>query len=205
MKRVLFLSMLLLSQCDPAYADVFRPWGPQTSEFSGTSSAVKPTNGLKAGAIFRETDTYRQYRYTGGPDKGDSTDWVHMPEEVTLGTAEAGERIEDSTTGTDYSSTSMECGMSAEIDLSGNTSTTVYDGPAILCGYTLSVTIGTAAATIDDNTTAKVTIPVSFPVNYYGPMGKIFETSLIVNPADTSTGTLQLDYRPMDADNTWVP
>lgn len=117
----------------------------------------------------------------------------------------AGERIEDSTTGTDYLSTSPECAMSAEIDLSGNTSTTVYNGPAILCGYALTVTIGTAAVTIDDNTTAKKTLPVSWPVGDYGPMGLIFETSLVVNPADTSTGTLQLYYRPLDADNTWVP
>ena len=119
--------------------------------------------------------------------------------------ARAGERIEDSTTGTDYSSTSMECGQSAEIDLSGNTSTTVYNGPAILCGYTLSVTVGTAAVTIDDNVTAKKTLPVSWPIGYYGPMGSIFETSLVVNPADTSTGTLQIEYRPLDADTTWAP
>ncbi len=95
--------------------------------------------------------------------------------------------------------------MSAEINLATDASTTVYNGPAILCGYTLSVTVGTEAATIDDNATAKITLPVSWPVNYYGPMGKIFETSLIVNPGTNSTGTLQLDYRPLDADNTWVP
>ena len=119
--------------------------------------------------------------------------------------ATAGERNEDSTTGTDYVSTSPECGMSAEINLATDASTTVYNGPAILCGYTLSVTVGTEAATIDDNTTAKITLPISWPVNYYGPMGKIFETSLVVNPGTNSTGTLQLDYRPLDADNTWVP
>ena len=123
----------------------------------------------------------------------------------TLVDALSGERNEDSTTGTDYLSTSTECGMSAEINLATDASTTVYPGPAILCGYTLSVTVGTAAATIDDNATAKMTLPVSWPVGYYGPMGAIFETSLVVNPADTSTGTLQLYYRPLDAGNTWVP
>lgn len=113
--------------------------------------------------------------------------------------AMAGERNEDSTTGTDYQSVAPECAYSAEIDLSGNSSTTVYNGPAILCGYTLTVTIGTAAATIDDNTTAKMTLPVSWPIGDYPNIWGIFETSLVVNPADTSTGTLQLRYRPLDA------
>lgn len=124
---------------------------------------------------------------------------------VTLVDALSGERNEDSTTGTDYLSTSEECGMSAEVDLSGNSSTEVYPGPAILCGYRMVVAVGTAAATIDDNTTAKMTIPVAWPVGEYHVEGAIFETSLIINPADTSTGTLQLRYRPLDADNTWVP
>lgn len=197
--------LALIASCDPAYATVYKVTGQMPETFVGLAADTKPVMGVHPGARFMETDTNNLYIWNGTDTGGTSSNWVEHYEAVTQGTATAGERIEDSTTGTDYSSTSMECGMSAEIDLSGNTSTTVYNGPAILCGYTLSVTVGTAAVTIDDNTTAKMTLPVSWPVNYYGPMGKIFETSLVVNPADTSTGTLQLDYRPLDADSTWVP
>ena len=166
----------------------------------GDSGDTKPTaTTVPIGSSFYETDTHQRYRVD------DTGAWVNWAVPTYKTHADAGERIEDSTTGTDYSSTSMECGQSAEIDLSGNTSTTVYNGPAILCGYTLSVTVGTAAVTIDDNVTAKKTLPVSWPIGYYGPMGSIFETSLVVNPADTSTGTLQIEYRPLDADTTWAP
>lgn len=113
--------------------------------------------------------------------------------------AQAGERNEDSTTGTDYQSVAPECAYSAEINLSTDASTTVYPGPAILCGYTLTVTIGTEAATIDDNTTAKMTLPVSWPIGDYPNIWGIFETSLVVNPGTNSTGTLQVRYRPLDA------
>ena len=113
--------------------------------------------------------------------------------------AHAGERNEDSTTGTDYQSVAAECAYSAEINLATDASTTVYAGPAILCGYTLTVTIGTEAATIDDNTTAKMTLPVSWPIGDYPNIWGIFETSLVVNPGTNSTGTLQLRYRPLDA------
>jgi len=112
---------------------------------------------------------------------------------------QAGERNEDSTTGTDYMSTSEECKTSAIIDLSSDASTTVYNGPAILNWAYLSVTIGTEAATIDDNTTAKLNLPVSLAVGVHPFKGARFDTSLVVNPGTTSTGTLTLCYRPLDS------
>lgn len=205
MKNLILAFAVLVASCQPAYATVYKVTGQMPEMFVGLAADTKPVSGVHPGARFMETDTNNLYIWNGPDNGGTSSNWIEHYEAVTQGTATAGERIEDSTTGTDYLSTSPECAMSAEIDLSGNTSTTVYNGPAILCGYALTVTIGTAAATIDDNTTAKKTLPVSWPVGDYGPMGLIFETSLVVNPADTSTGTLQLYYRPLDADNTWAP
>lgn len=117
----------------------------------------------------------------------------------------AGERNEDSTTGTDYQAVAPECGMSAQIDLSSDASTTVNPGPTILCGYRVLVTVGVQAATFDDGSTAKMTIPVSWPVGEHEGFGAIFETSLVVNPDNTSTGTLQVFYKPAPSYLNWVP
>lgn len=112
--------------------------------------------------------------------------------------ADAGERNEDSTTGTDYSSVSRECDMQAAIDLSVDASTTI-NGATILCGYYLSVSVGTAAISLDDNATVKLPIPVAWTVGYYTNLDLLFRTSLVVNPGDTSTGTLYLWTRPGDS------
>lgn len=110
----------------------------------------------------------------------------------------AGERNEDSEDGDDYASVSRECDPQASINLATDASTT-YTGPIILCGYTLTVTVGTEAATIDDNATAKVDLPVSWPIGNYPGMDLLFRTSLVVNPGTNSTGTLRVWTRPGDA------
>jgi len=117
----------------------------------------------------------------------------------TLTRAISGERNPSSTTGTDYLSVSEECKTSAIIDLATDASTTVYNGPVILNWAYLSVTIGTEAATIDDNTTAKLNLPVSLAVGVHPFKGARFDTSLVVNPGTNSTGTLTLCYRPLDS------
>lgn len=119
--------------------------------------------------------------------------------------ADAGERNEGSLTGQDYTATAPECAMSAQIDLSNDASTTINPGPTILCGYRLLVTVGTTAVTFDDSTTAKMTIPVSWPVGEHDGFGAIFEQSLVVNPDNTSTGTIQLFWKPAPSYLNWVP
>lgn len=114
----------------------------------------------------------------------------------------AGERNITSTTGTDYMATSLECKPSGEIDLASG-STTVYNGPAILCGYIITVTPGTAASSIDDNSTAKIPLPVSFPVNSYSAHGAIFATSLKLTRGASATGKLVLMYHPLDTSVAW--
>lgn len=116
-----------------------------------------------------------------------------------LSRAIAGERNPSSDTGTDYLSVSPECKMSATIDLSTDASTTVYPGPALLCNVWLSTTVGTEAATIDDNTTAKITLPLALPIGSHQFNGARFDTSLVLNPGTTSTGTIMLEYRPLDS------
>lgn len=117
----------------------------------------------------------------------------------TLARAIAGERNPSSTTGTDYLSVSPECKMSATIDLATDASTTVHPGPALLCNVWLSTTVGMEAATIDDNTTAKITLPLALPIGSHNFHGARFDTSLVLNPGTTSTGTIMLEYRPLDS------
>lgn len=83
-----------------------------------------------------------------------------------------------------------ECNMTV-IDLSGNDSTVVSAVPALLLGIYIDVTIGTTAVTIDDDTTAKITLPVAIAVGSNLDFhAALFATNLTVNPADDSTGTI---------------
>ncbi len=119
-------------------------------------------------------------------------------------TKTSGERNEESTTGADYVCIAEEGAMSSEIDLSGNSSTTVWPGPALLLGIWVETTIATEAVTIDDNTTARLTVPIALPIGYHNLGGVIFESNLTVNPGDGSTGKIRLKYRPLDPSVTWA-
>lgn len=198
--------LALIASCDPAYADVFRPWGPQTQEYSGTSSAVKPTNNQKAGAIFRETDTFRQYRYTGDPDQGTSADWVHLPEEVTLGTAQAGERAEDSTTGTDYTTTAGEWAVKAVAYNGDLAARTIYNGPCLIAGIQVTTAMSANASQIESGGTSVYPIAASTAAGMYPfPGPAIFETDCVWDPGSLSAGAINVWYRPLGAGVTWAP
>lgn len=196
-----YLALLLLLASSAASADAFQPWvrRDQRQDYIGAAADSKPITNVKRGAKMLEYDTGKSYRWKGSEERGATTDWYELYDPVSLGTRLAGERNEDSTTGTDYLSVSEECKTSAIIDLATDASTTVYNGPAILNWAYLSVTIGTEAATIDDNTTAKLNLPVSLAVGVHPFTGARFDTSLVVNPGTNSTGTLTLCYRPLDS------
>lgn len=116
----------------------------------------------------------------------------------------ASERNLDSTTGTDYLSVSPECKPSGEIDLSSG-SGTIYEGPAIVQWVQVSTTPGTAASSIDDASTAKIPLPVSYPVNVYQFAGAIFCSSLKYTQGHSATGKFSVCYRPLDAKQvTWA-
>lgn len=77
-------------------------------------------------------------------------------------------------------------------------STTVYNGPAILLGVYVNTVLSAHTVVIQDNSTAKVTLPASLGAgtNLAFP-GVRFETSLVVNPDDSSTGNITIFYRPL--------
>lgn len=202
MKILLLLCLLVASL--GAQAEVVTIQGSSPPIYLGAAVDTKPISGVKVGATFIETDTNNVYKWTGSEQRGTVADWDELYEGVTLGTKIAGERNEDSTTGSDTLATSRECASSGAIDLSTNASTTVYNGPAILCGIVLSVTVGTAAATIDDSATVRYPVPVALPIGPHEGFGTIFETTLVVNPDDSSTGTLYVYFRPLDAGVTWA-
>ena len=121
-----------------------------------------------------------------------------------LAFAISGERNPGSSTGTDYLSTSPECKPSGEIDISAG-SGTIYNGPAIVQWVQVSTTPGTAASSIDDNATAKIPLPVSFPVGVYPVSGSVFCTSLKYTRGASATGKMNVCYRPLDsAQVTWA-
>ena len=90
-----------------------------------------------------------------------------------------------------------ECLMSVH-DVSVDGPTVIYAGPALLLGVYVNTSIATATVVLADNTTAKVTLPVSLAagasVNCYGAR---FETTLVIDPGDTATGNVTVFYRPL--------
>ena len=69
----------------------------------------------------------------------------------------------------------------------------------------VSTTPGTAASSIDDNASAKIPLPVSFPVGVYPVTGAVFCTSLKYTRGASATGKMNVCYRPLDsAQVTWA-
>lgn len=91
MKHILFALLALVASCDPAYAAVFQVYGVPTPTYMGLSSDTKPTNEVKRGAIFIETDTNHVFRWTGAENTGSSTDWVQNMQSVTIDSLFPGE------------------------------------------------------------------------------------------------------------------
>lgn len=204
MKHLALLLLLLASTA--ASADIFQPWAREEmrTDYIGAAADDKPITNVKRGSKAVEYDTNKTYRWAGDENRGASTDWKELYEGVTLGTRQAGERNEDSTTGTDYMSTSAECKPSGEIDISAG-SGTIYNGPAVVQWVQVSTTPGTAASSIDDNATAKIPLPVSFPVGVYSVSGAVFCTSLKYTRGASATGKINVCYRPLDSGQvTWA-
>lgn len=115
--------------------------------------------------------------------------------------AQAGERNEDSTTGTDYQSTSQEC-LPTTVDTSTD-STTVYNGPAIVQYVYVNTVLSAHTVLLVDNATTKITLPASMAAGSSPNIaGTTFRTSLIVDPDNSSTGNITVCYRPLDTSGT---
>lgn len=86
----------------------------------------------------------------------------------------------------------------AVVDVGDNT-TTVYNGPAILYGIYVNTVLSNHALPIEDGSTTVVTVvaqaAVGTSILYPGIR---FNTSLIVNPNDSGTGSVTVAYRPVN-------
>jgi hypothetical protein len=79
-----------------------------------------------------------------------------------------------------------------------NDSTTIYNGPALLFGIFVNTVLSAHTVVIQDNATAVITLPASLAAgtNLTFP-GIRFETSLVCNPNDSSTGNITIMYKPI--------
>jgi hypothetical protein len=86
----------------------------------------------------------------------------------------------------------------AVVDLSTN-STTVSSVPCIVKGFYVNTTLSAHECLIKDNTTTVIRIPASTAaattVDFHGLR---FETSLIVDPHDSATGELLIEYDELE-------
>lgn len=86
----------------------------------------------------------------------------------------------------------------AVVDVSDN-STTVSAGPAILYGIYVNTVLSNHALPIKDGTVPVVTVvaqaAAGTSIQYPGIR---FETSLVVDPNDSATGSITVAYRPLN-------
>jgi hypothetical protein len=93
-----------------------------------------------------------------------------------------------------------ECEYSVQ-NTATNGPTSIHAGPALLMGVYVNTVLSAHTVVLADATTAIVTLPaslaagtmVSFP-------GLRFETSLNIDPDDSSTGNLTIMYRKVNPD-----
>ncbi len=92
-----------------------------------------------------------------------------------------------------------ECEYSV-VNLDDDT-TTVFAGPSILYGVYVNTVLSTHVCPITDASTTVVSLPVDLAagtsVLYPGIR---FETSLIVNPHDSASGSITVAFRRVNAD-----
>jgi hypothetical protein len=83
------------------------------------------------------------------------------------------------------------------VDVAADT-TTVYAGPALLFGIYVNTVLSAHTCPVTDAAVTVVTIPASAAAGSMYPFPGIrFETSLIVNPNDSGTGSITVAYRPI--------
>ena len=83
-------------------------------------------------------------------------------------------------------------------DTSNNT-TTIYTGPCIYYGAIVTTALSAHVVLIQDGSNTLDSYPASSAagVNHLFPVGIRCETSLIINPDDSSTGNMTVFYRPL--------
>ena len=88
--------------------------------------------------------------------------------------------------------------IEAETVNTATDSTTVHTGRARLMGVYINTSLSAHTVIIKDGTTAKYTIPASAVAGQYFPFpGATFNTSLVVDPDNSSTGNITVEYIPV--------
>lgn len=83
----------------------------------------------------------------------------------------------------------------ASVDLSAN-STTVESVPCLVKGWHVTTALSAHVCLIKDDTTAVLAVPASAAVgDTFDCEGIRFETSLVVDPDDSGTGTITVVYK----------
>jgi hypothetical protein len=80
-------------------------------------------------------------------------------------------------------------------------STTVNDDPTLVKGVFVNTTLSNHAVVIKDGSTAKYTIPAQATAGTryeFGPT--MFATSLVVDPDDSSTGNITVEWVNLEPD-----
>src|SRR5690242_9946119 len=86
----------------------------------------------------------------------------------------------------------------AVVDVADN-STTVFTGPCVLMGVYVNTALSAHALPIADGSTTVVTIAASAAAGTNTTFPGIrFNTSLIVDPNDSATGSVTVAYRPVN-------
>ena len=84
------------------------------------------------------------------------------------------------------------------VDVSDN-STTVYTGQSVVYGVYVNTVLSAHSLPIKDGTTTVVTLAASSAVGTYIVLpGVRFDTSLIVDPNDSATGSVTVFYRTVN-------
>lgn len=121
-------------------------------------------------------------------------------EQISLGTAIAGERNTSSATAS-YLSVKDEWNYTV-VDCANN-STTVSAAPAIIGKVWVNTVLSAHACPFKDNATTIFSLPASAAATisdataYTFMEGTRFETSLIVDPDDAATGSIVVQWRPI--------
>lgn len=121
-------------------------------------------------------------------------------EQISLGTAIAGERNTSSATGSylvvkdEWNYTVVDC---------ANNSTTVSAAPAMIGKVWVNTVLSAHACPFKDGSTTVFSLPASAAATisdataYTFMEGTRFETSLIVDPDDAATGVIVVQWRPI--------
>jgi hypothetical protein len=90
-----------------------------------------------------------------------------------------------------------ECLMSVQ-DTANNGPTVIHNGPALLFGVYVNTVLSAHTVIFKDDNQVRITLPASLAAGSERTFhGARFETSLVIDPDDASTGNVTVFYRPL--------